>query len=160
MIRTLDGRSLLFATLCICFAQTFVDGSSNAMGFAPAFAAALDAYVGSRTEEAVVDEIREITDSTHPPQPASPPLPERTNTSTSRWFPQPAWLKKRKYQKRKEREEKERQVREEREERKRERKEREDREEKESRALVDIIKTHRLRFHEERKAQMEAANLL
>ncbi|KAJ6455152.1 hypothetical protein C8R45DRAFT_594650 [Mycena sanguinolenta] len=173
MIQTPDGRSLLCAALCICFAQTFIDGSAKALGFAAAFAAALDAYVGSSTEAtvvaeirkmpdsthpprpaAVVAEIRKITDSTeppHPPQPASPLVPERTNTSTSSWLPQPAWSKKWKDQKRKEREERDRKWREQREER--------EREERQKQAIIDIVKTHRLRFHEDRKAQMGKANL-
>ncbi|KAF8212935.1 hypothetical protein K438DRAFT_1805291 [Mycena galopus ATCC 62051] len=142
MIHTPSGRSLLSAALCICCAQTFIDGSAQAMRFLPAFAVALDAYVGSSTEAAVAAEIRKITDSAYPPPPASPLLPEHTNTST--WFPLPAWLKKRKDKKRQERKEKE-----------------EEREEEEGReALVEIIKTHRLRFHEERKAQKESANPL
>ncbi|KAF8179276.1 hypothetical protein K438DRAFT_1977346 [Mycena galopus ATCC 62051] len=96
------------------------------MRFLPAFAVALDAYVGSSTEAAVAAEIRKIPDSAYPPPPASP---EHTNTST--WFPQLAWLKKRKDKKRQERKEK-----------KQKEEEREEREERE--ALVEIIKTHRL----------------
>ncbi|KAJ6455163.1 hypothetical protein C8R45DRAFT_1036612 [Mycena sanguinolenta] len=158
MIQTPDGRSLLCAALCICLAQTFVDGSSQALGFAPAFAAARDSYVGSSTEAAVIADIRKITDSTPPP--ASPPLPEHTNTSTSSWFPQPAWLKKRKDQKRKERVEREERERKERAEREgREREQREARK-RQAQVLTELIKTHRLRFQEERKAQMEAANPL
>ncbi|KAJ6455146.1 hypothetical protein C8R45DRAFT_1111527 [Mycena sanguinolenta] len=133
MIQTPDGRSLLCAALCICCAQTFIDGSAKALGFAPAFKATLDDYVGSSTEAAVVAEIRQITDSTSPA--ASPQLPQHKNMST--WFPQPAWIKKRK-----------------------ERKEREAREERQKQAVIDIIKTHRLRFHEEGKAQTERANRL
>ncbi|KAJ6455194.1 hypothetical protein C8R45DRAFT_1188547 [Mycena sanguinolenta] len=101
MIQTLDRRSLLCAALSICLAQTFIDGSAKALEFAAVFAAALDAYVGSSTEAAVVADIRKITNST-----------PRTNTSTSSWFPQPAWLNKRKDQKRKESDEREREERE------------------------------------------------
>ncbi|KAJ6455168.1 hypothetical protein C8R45DRAFT_1188295 [Mycena sanguinolenta] len=133
MIQTPDGRSLLVAALCICFAQTFIDGSAKALGCAAAFAATLDAYVGSSTEATVVDEIRKITNATEPPQPASPLVPERTNTSTSSWFPQPAWLKKRKAKKR---EEKIRWL--------EEWSQRRARAERAEQPLVDIIKTYRL----------------
>ncbi|KAF7333940.1 hypothetical protein MSAN_02395900 [Mycena sanguinolenta] len=148
MIHTSYGRSLLSAVLCICYAQTFVDGSARELQFAPAFAAALDAYVGSTTEAAVVAEIHKLMDSpapTDPSLPASPPLPEHKHTST--WFPQPAWLKKRDEKKRKERE-------------KREREERKERAERAQQSLIDIIKGYRLRFHEERKAQMERTDPL
>ncbi|KAJ6471422.1 hypothetical protein C8R45DRAFT_1014310 [Mycena sanguinolenta] len=144
MIQTPCGRSLLCAALCICCAETFIDGSSEAMGFAPAFAAALDDYAGSRTEAAVDAEIRQVTHSTPPLQPASPLLPEPRHTSP--WFRQPAWITKWK----KERKERaEMNVSEERE------------EEEQRKALVDIIKTHRLRFREERNVQIhrDKANL-
>ncbi|KAJ6471426.1 hypothetical protein C8R45DRAFT_1014318 [Mycena sanguinolenta] len=72
MIQTTSGRSVLLAALCICNAQTFVDGSANAIGVHAAFKAALNAYVGSSTEAAVVPEIHNITHSTEPPPPASP----------------------------------------------------------------------------------------
>ncbi|KAF7333946.1 hypothetical protein MSAN_02396500 [Mycena sanguinolenta] len=145
MIHTSYGRSLLSAVLCICCSQTFVDASARELRFAPAFAVALEAYVGSTTEAAVVAEIRKITDSTYPPQPASPPFPVPKNMST--WFPEPVWLKKRKELKRKERE-------------KREERKREERKERQRQALIDVIKTYRLRFHEEREAQMERVNPL
>ncbi|KAF7333928.1 hypothetical protein MSAN_02394700 [Mycena sanguinolenta] len=163
MIATLRGRSLFSAALCICCAQTFIDRSSVAMGFGPAFVAALNAYLGSNTEPAVVAEIYKITDSlpsTDPPPPASPPFSEYGNASTR--FLQLPWLKKQEEKKRKEREERE--GREKREMEKREREEREkrekEREEREQEALIDIIKTYRLRFHEEKKARMQKANPL
>ncbi|KAJ7213694.1 hypothetical protein C8J57DRAFT_1732811 [Mycena rebaudengoi] len=139
MIHTLSGRSSLVAVLCICCAQTFAEGSSDAIAFVPAFAAALDAYVGSSTEAAIAAEIREITDPTEPPKTASPLFPKHTSTST--WFRPSAWLKKGSKEERKEREEREERNR-------------------QVKALTGILKTHCLRFHEERKAQIERANSL
>ncbi|KAJ7738775.1 hypothetical protein B0H16DRAFT_1569736 [Mycena metata] len=117
MIRTPFTRLLLLATMCICWAQTFIDGSSKAIGPIPAFATALTAYVGSSTEAAVVAEIHKIS--------------EHKNTST--WLPQPGWMKKREEKKRMKRQ---------------------------GQPLIELIKAHRLRFHEERKAQVELANPL
>ncbi|KAJ7139166.1 hypothetical protein C8R44DRAFT_764001 [Mycena epipterygia] len=57
-----SGRSELVAAICICAEQTFTEASANEVGFSLAFAAALDAYLGSTLQEDVNREISGLTD--------------------------------------------------------------------------------------------------